>query len=85
MSFGGISKNHLKKGIFMEKKLPTVEEIQKSFDEYKENTEKELETLKATLVEKDKRIAQLSIMGVVNTQPKQKEEVKEPTTFDFDF
>lgn len=67
-----------------EKKLPTIEEIQKSFEDYKKEKEEEIASLKKKMEEKDKKIAQFSIIGVTKKveTPKQ---VDEKTTFDFDF
>lgn len=64
----------------------TIEDIQKAFDDYKANTEKEINELKEKLVEKDKKIAQFSIIGVTKKQETKKVETKdEVVTFEFDF
>lgn len=69
-----------------QKHLPTIEEIQKSFDAYKKENEEKLKNLQDQLVEKDKRIAQLTIMGVTTKVKTDTKEVNdEPVTFDFDF
>ena len=64
----------------------TIEDIQKAFDDYKANTEKEINELKEKLVEKDKKIAQFSIIGVTKKQETKEVKTKdEVVTFEFDF
>lgn len=68
----------------MEKKTLTIEELQKSFEDYKKEKEEEIVRLKTSLDEEKRKVAQFSILGVtqkVETKVKEEEQIE----FDFDF
>lgn len=66
------------------KKVPTIEELQKAFDDYKKEKDEEVKLLKSSLEEEKRKVAQFSIMGITKkVETKTKDD--EPVTFDFDF
>lgn len=66
-----------------EKKVPTIEELQKQIDEINTTHQTEIAKLKEEINQKDLKIAQLSLGGVAKKETK--EEKEEPVEFDFDF
>lgn len=64
-------------------KTPTIDEIQKSFEDYKKEKEEEIAKLKTSLDEEKRKVAQFSIVGV--TQKVDTKIKEENVTFDFDF